>query len=74
MNILAFRNLLRGWRFGLPAGSAVAKKFCLDPIDIEPDHDAVEGLSIGVAVVMMAVYALGVLYSFTSGQVSSSKR
>jgi hypothetical protein len=40
MNILAFRNLLRGWRFGLPSGTDVAKKFCLEPIDIEPDHDA----------------------------------
>lgn len=35
---------------------------------IEPDHEAVEELSIGVAVVMMLVYGLGVVYSFTSGQ------
>ena len=40
MNILAFRNLLRGWRFGLPSGTDVARKFCLDPINIEPDHDS----------------------------------
>jgi Ca2+:H+ antiporter len=36
---------------------------------IEPDHDAVEGLSIGVAIVMIAVYALSLVYSFTSGEV-----
>ncbi len=36
---------------------------------IEPDHEAVEELSIGVAVVMMLVYGLGVVYSFTSGQI-----
>jgi Ca2+:H+ antiporter len=35
---------------------------------IEPDHEAVEGLSIGVAVVMIMVYGLGILYSFTTGQ------
>jgi Ca2+:H+ antiporter len=35
---------------------------------IEPDHEAVEWLSIGVAVVMIVVYALGILYAFTTGQ------
>jgi hypothetical protein len=40
MNVLAFRNLLRGWRFELPSGSAVARKFCLDPIEIDGEHDA----------------------------------
>jgi Ca2+:H+ antiporter len=35
---------------------------------IEPDHTAVEDLSIGVAVVMIAVYALSIVYSFTTGQ------
>lgn len=35
---------------------------------IEPDHGAVEGLSIGVAVVMILVYGLGILYAFTTGQ------
>jgi len=40
MNVLAFRNMLRGFQFGLPSGTAVAKKFCLDPIDIKPDHDS----------------------------------
>ena len=36
---------------------------------IEPDHDAVEGLSLCVAVVMIVVYVLGIIYSFTSGRV-----
>ncbi len=40
MNVLAFRNLLRGWRFGLPSGSALAHKFCLKPINIDPKQDA----------------------------------
>ena len=35
---------------------------------IEPDHSAVEGLSIGDAVVMILVYALGILYTFRAGQ------
>lgn len=35
---------------------------------IEPDHEAVEGLSIAVAVVMIAIYGLSILYSFTTGQ------
>jgi hypothetical protein len=40
MNILAFRNLLRGYQMGLPSGTAMAKKYCLDPIDIDPTKDA----------------------------------
>jgi hypothetical protein len=40
MNILAFRNLMRGCRFGLPSGTDVAKKLCVEPIDIEQDHDS----------------------------------
>ncbi|WP_167591860.1 peroxidase family protein [Jiella endophytica] len=40
MNILAFRNLLRGVRFELPSGTSVARKFCIDPIDIDPSEDA----------------------------------
>jgi Ca2+:H+ antiporter len=35
---------------------------------IEPNHTAVEELSIGVAVVMILVYVLGIVYSFTTGQ------
>jgi len=35
---------------------------------IEPNHSAVEGLSVGDAIVMILVYALGILYTFTSGQ------
>lgn len=35
---------------------------------IEPDHEAVEGLSIAVAVVMIVLYVLGVFYSFTTGK------
>jgi hypothetical protein len=30
---LAFRNLLRGWRLGLPAGQAVAKRMGIEPLD-----------------------------------------
>lgn len=40
MNVLAFRNLMRGWQFGLPSGSDVARKFCYPVIDIEEDRDA----------------------------------
>ena len=41
MNILAFRNLLRGYRFGLPSGSDVAKKLCLkNPVKVPQDHDS----------------------------------
>ncbi len=39
-NVLAFRNLKRSWTFGLPAGTDVAKKWCLNPLklqDGEPD-------------------------------------
>jgi Ca2+:H+ antiporter len=36
---------------------------------IEPDHHAVELLSESVAVVMIVVYGLGVLYSFTTGEI-----
>lgn len=39
-NILAFRNLVRGWRFGLPSGTSVPKKLCIQPIDIDPSHEA----------------------------------
>jgi Ca2+:H+ antiporter len=35
---------------------------------IEPDHEAVEGLSLSVASTMIFVYALGIIYSFTTGQ------
>jgi Ca2+:H+ antiporter len=35
---------------------------------IEPDHMSVEQLSIADAVVMILVYALGILYSFTTGK------
>lgn len=40
MNVLGFRNLLRGVRMELPSGTAVAKKWCLNPITIDPDHDS----------------------------------
>lgn len=40
MNVLAFRNLVCGWRFGLPSGTSVARKFCIPAIDVAPDHDA----------------------------------
>jgi hypothetical protein len=40
VNVLAYRNLKRSWTFELPAGSVVARKFCVDPValeDGEPD-------------------------------------
>lgn len=40
LNVLAFRNLKRGWLFKLPSGTDMARKFCLDIIDLkrnEPD-------------------------------------
>ncbi len=40
LNVLAFRNLKRGVAFDLPAGSTIAKKFCLEPLNLkaeEPD-------------------------------------
>lgn len=40
MNILARRNLLRGWRFDLPSGTDVARKYCLEPTEIKADRDA----------------------------------
>jgi len=40
MNVLAFRNLLRGVRFELPAGSAAARKFGIAPISIPAERDA----------------------------------
>ncbi|MEM9773717.1 MAG: peroxidase family protein [Chloroflexota bacterium] len=39
MNFLAFRNLLRGYRFDLPSGTSVAKKYCLPEIDLNPEVD-----------------------------------
>lgn len=39
-NVLAFRNLMRSYRFGLPSGTDVAKKFCIKPLDIAQDHDS----------------------------------
>jgi Ca2+:H+ antiporter len=35
---------------------------------IEPDHAAVEKLSLGVSLVMILVYGLGILFSFSTGQ------
>ncbi len=40
MNILAFRNLVRGWRFELPSGSDIARKFCIKPTAIDPERDS----------------------------------
>ncbi len=40
LNILAFRNLKRGISFDLPSGTDVARKWCIDPIELdanEPD-------------------------------------
>ncbi len=38
MNILAFRNLKRGWSFGLPSGTDLAQKFGLTPIALGADE------------------------------------
>ena len=38
--ILAFLNLLRGWRMGLPSGQAVAKRMELDPLPVDWGSDA----------------------------------
>ncbi len=40
MNVLAFRNLKRGWTFELPAGTEMARKLCLKPAGLrkgQPD-------------------------------------
>jgi hypothetical protein len=37
-NVLAFRNLKRGVMLGLPSGVDVAKKFCVEPVELEPDE------------------------------------
>lgn len=38
LNVLAFRNLKRGWAFGLPSGTDVARKWCIDPIKLKPEE------------------------------------
>jgi len=40
MNLLAFRNLLRGVRMELPSGKELAKKWCLKPVNIPDTHDS----------------------------------
>ena len=40
MTILAFRNLMRGRRLGLPAGTAVARKFGAEPLEIPQNRDS----------------------------------
>jgi hypothetical protein len=40
LNILAFRNLLRGFRFGLPSGTAVARRLGVTPLSVAPEQDA----------------------------------
>lgn len=40
MNVLAFRNLLRGVRLELPSGSDTAKSLGLNPIPVPPDRDS----------------------------------
>ncbi|WP_062318631.1 peroxidase family protein [Demequina maris] len=37
---LPMRNIKRGWRFGLPSGTDVARALGVTPITIDPDHDA----------------------------------
>lgn len=40
MNVLAYRNLKRGWTFDLPSGSAVARKWCIEELDPPAKLDA----------------------------------
>lgn len=40
LNVLAFRNLMRGFRFDLPSGTAVAEHLCIDPVKVAPEHDS----------------------------------
>ena len=41
LNILAWRNMLRGVHFGLPSGSDIARKFCMTPLSsIEDASDS----------------------------------
>ena len=35
LNNLPFRNLKRGWSFGLPSGTSMAKKLCLEPVKLD---------------------------------------
>lgn len=37
-NVLAFRNLKRSWTFGLPSGTDVARKWCLNPLKLQKDE------------------------------------
>ena len=40
LNVLAYRNLKRGWTFGLPSGTDIARKWCVKPLELkdgEPD-------------------------------------
>ena len=39
VNHLAFLNLLRSWRIGLPTGTAVARRMGFDPITITDGHE-----------------------------------
>ena len=39
-NVLAFRNLKRGWRMGLPSGTDVARHLGVSPIATEPHEEA----------------------------------
>ncbi len=71
LNILAFRNLKRSMQMGLPAGTDVARKFCVDPIELcesEPDSlwyyilreaDLEGGNSLGAvgSIIVAAVFA-----------------
>ncbi len=42
LNVLAYRNLRRGLAFDLPAGTRVAEKFCVKPVD--PGDDGLDAL------------------------------
>jgi hypothetical protein len=37
-NVLAFRNLKRGWTFDLPSGPDMARKFCIDTVSLAHDE------------------------------------
>lgn len=38
LNVLAFRNLKRSVTFELPPGTAVARKFCIEPVELAEDE------------------------------------
>jgi hypothetical protein len=38
LNVLAFRNLKRGWSFELPSSTSIARKWCIEPVGLDTDE------------------------------------